>query len=119
MGGSKHYFLKGIFYVKVLWILLFMIHIIYFLYYNKASNYNVDYILELAHDIFTFLLGLFILTQFNILTDNKQVCLDGHGKIYLFGAGVLIMISLLKKTLIPILITNNKNTIYSDILKNL
>lgn len=90
--------LIGILIIKVLWIIsLFSNFIIKYYgsyddYYIQLNN-DIEYTL---HDIFTILMGILLIYLYNHLT-TKQVCIEGHTKIYLYSFGILSLIGTLQK----------------------
>lgn len=90
--------LKFILFVKVLWVLSLFSHFILKKYYSQYHEYiKIDEDIEyLLHNIFTLTIGLLLIYLYNHLT-TKEVCIEGHAKLYLYSFGILSIVGTLQK----------------------
>jgi len=102
MAEKKDIFLNSILifilFVKVLWVLSLFSHFILKSYYSQYHEYiKIDGDIEyLLHNIFTLTIGLLLIYLYNHLTP-KEVCIEGHAKLYLYSFGVLSLVGTLQK----------------------
>lgn len=102
MAEKKDIFLNSILifilFVKVLWVLSLFSHFILKSYFSQYHEYiKIDEDIEyLLHNIFTLTIGLLLIYLYNHLTP-KEVCIEGHAKLYLYSFGVLSLVGTLQK----------------------
>lgn len=102
MAEKKDIFLNSILifilFVKVVWIFSIFSKFVVQKYYAKKEEYihmlhNFE---DFIHDVFTILIGLLLIYLYNQLTP-KEVCIEGHAKLYLYSFGILSLVGTLQK----------------------
>jgi len=101
--AHQHNYLKLLFYAKLVWIIIFTINVIVLQKHLPLYTHLLKQMLEVSHGTFVFLIGVFIIIQFNIFAGEPIVCFDKHSHVYMFGVGILLLVSIFKKTLIAYL----------------
>ena len=82
--------------VKVLWILSIFSQFFLKLYHPQYMNIAVE-TETILRNIFTLSIGMLLVYLYNHLTP-RQVCIEGHPKLYLYSFGILAIIGSLQKT---------------------
>jgi len=95
-NGTLDGILGSILLIKVIWLLSIFSHFIVKQYYHNKYEKFITEIQYIAHNIFTFLIGLLLIYLYNHLTAAK-VCIEGHAKMYLYSFGVLSCIGIIQK----------------------
>lgn len=106
--NHQHNYLKILFYVKLLWITIFTINVIVLQNHLPLYTHALKQMLEVSHGVFVFLIAVFIIIKFNIFAGKSIVCFDKHSHAYMFGVGILLLVSIFKKTVVTYL--NNYHT---------
>ena len=84
--------------VKVVWMFSIFSKFVLQKYYAEKEE-HIQMLTDFeasAHNLFTILIGLLLIYLYNHLTP-KEVCIEGHAKLYLYSFGILSLVGTLQK----------------------
>lgn len=95
-NGNLDIMLVPLLIVKIIWVLTIFSHFIDKKYYNNSHEQFITELEAIAHNLYTFLIGVLLVYLYNHLTPYK-VCVEGHLKMYLYSFGILSAIGIIQK----------------------